>query len=541
MAAKKPTRPRKFKQARKDALAQAKKDFSGKKQAGLKDRTLKISADDKKVLSEVKAEARQNYITDDRGNKINVKPTETSAERIARDRREAKAELQRKWDIEDGKTGRPAKETSVKPTELGSRRLDQMKKAGISEKDAKKVLSTNKPAYEKKTKKKKFTTRPGGTAGTVSKPKPGLAEQIKKDVATVKANKPATKGFSAGKTLTPKGQAIYDDLIKQGVKPKSAMNKAVFRQEKTTKPSVKKPTTTKPVLNTGGMTAAEERALQKRVAKEDARMKALRDKDPVKFDANEAKARASVKPMSTTSIPDKLSTLEKKVTAAKTTAKKVTTAKAAKEVSTGAKVGKAILDAAKTTAMIAGPGKFLKPVKFVQAAIAGNKAVKVTKAVKAADSGKKFQAANTARKAANAAKAEKAAKAGKMGKVKKVGLAAAGFYALDKIPTGGGSKPAVTKTLPQRPAGSYPKGGGKGLKLGPNINVGAGGSTTSYIVKKGDTLSGIAKTSGVKLSDVLAANPKIADKKSKYKGGSMIWSGTKVKLPTKKQVTHVDD
>ena len=184
--------------------------------------------------------------------------------------------------------------------------------------------------------------------------------------------------------------------------------------------------------------------------------------------------------------------------------------------------------------MIAGPGKFLKPVKFVQAAIAGNKAVKVTKAVKAADSGKKVAAANAARKAANAAKAEKAAKAGKMGKVKKVGLAAAGFYALDKIPTGGGSKPAVTKTLPQRPAGSYPKGGGKGLKLGPNINVGAGGSTTSYTVKKGDTLSAIAKTSGVKLSEVLAANPKIADKKSKYKGGNMIWSGTKVKLPTKK-------
>jgi LysM repeat protein len=234
---------------------------------------------------------------------------------------------------------------------------------------------------------------------------------------------------------------------------------------------------------------------------------------------------------------DKLKTLEKKVTAAKSTAKKVTTVKAAKEASTGAKVGKAFLDAAKATAAIAGPGKFLKPVKFVQAAIAGNKAVKVTKAVKAADSGKKVAAANAARKAANAAKAEKAAKAGVKGKVKKVALAAGGFYAIDKIPTGGGSKPAATPastTRPQRPAGQYPKGGGKGLKLGPNVQVNAGGSTTSYTVKKGDTLSGIAKTSGVKLSEILAANPKIADKKSKYKGGSMIWSGTKVKLPTKK-------
>jgi hypothetical protein len=478
MAAKKPTRPRKFKQARKDALASAKKDFSGKKQAGLKDRTLKISADDKKVLSEVKQEAKGNFITDDRGNKINVKPTETSAERIARDRREAKAELQRKWDAEDGKTGRPAKETSART----SGDIKVTDKRTPTEKVASKKAATK----EVKKNTKKFVQK--GSPKVMDTP--------------VKSTKPSVKGFSAGKTLTPKGQAIYDDLVKQGVKPKSAMNKAIFRQEKATKPGVNKPTVAKTTTP-----------------------KVVTKNDALKF---------SAKGKTQTPQAQKLKGLQDKVSAAKTTAKKVTTVKAAKEVSTGAKVGKAILDAAKTTAMIAGPGKFLKPVKFVQAAIAGNKAVKVTKAVKAADSGKKVAAANAARKAANAAKAEKAAKAGKMGKVKKVGLAAAGFYALDKIPTGGGSKPAATKTLPQRPAGSYPKGGGKGLKLGPNINVGAGGSTTSYTVKKGDTLSAIAKTSGVKLSEVLAANPKIADKKSKYKGGSMIWSGTKVKLPTKK-------
>ena len=42
MAAKKPTNPRKFKQARKDAKSAAKQAFSGKSQAGLKDRTLRI-------------------------------------------------------------------------------------------------------------------------------------------------------------------------------------------------------------------------------------------------------------------------------------------------------------------------------------------------------------------------------------------------------------------------------------------------------------------------------------------------------------------
>ena len=492
MAAKKAKRPRKFKQARKDALAQAKKDFSGKKQAGLKDRELRISADDKKVLSEVKAESKGNYITDDRGNKINVKPTETSAERMARDRREARAELQRKWDAEDGKLtkdGRPVKQTSVKPTKLGERRLDQMKKAGISEKDAKKVLSTNKPAYEKKAVKSKKTM------GQISK---AVADATKP-----KANKPATKGFSAGKTLTPKGQAIYDDLIKQGVKPKSAMNKAVFRQEKTTKPGVKKPAVTKTTTP-----------------------KVVTKNDALKF---------SAKGKTQTPQAQNLKNLQDKVAKAKGSAKKVTTAKAAKDVSTIGKVlNSPVGKVAKTAAMLVGPGKFFKAGALIKGAIGANKAVKVTKAVKAAESGKKFQAAKTARKAANVAKAEKAAKAGKMSKVKKVGLAAAGFYALDKIPTGGGSKPAVTKTYPQRPAGMLPKGGGKGLKFGPNINVGAGGSTTSYTVKKGDTLSAIAKNSGVKLSELLSANPKIADKKSKYKGGSMIWSGTKVKLPTKK-------
>lgn len=501
MAAKKAKRPRKFKQARKDALAQAKKDFSGKKQAGLKDRELRISADDKKVLSEVKAESKGNYITDDRGNKINVKPTETSAERMARDRREARAELQRKWDAEDGKLtkdGSPVKQTSVKPTKLGERRLDQMKKAGISEKDAKKILSTNKPAYEKKAKKKKFTTKPAGST-TVK-----TADDVKKVATTEKkALKQATKGFSAGKTLTPKGQAIYDDLIKQGVKPKSAMNKAVFRQEKTTKPGVKKPAVTKTTTP-----------------------KVVTKNDALKF---------SAKGKTQTPQAQNLKNLQDKVAKAKGSAKKVTTAKAAKDVSTIGKVlNSPVGKVAKTAAMLVGPGKFLKAGALVKGAISANKAVKVTKAVKAAESGKKFQAAKTARKAANVAKAEKAAKAGKMGKVKKVGLAAAGFYALDKIPTGGGSKPAVTKTYPQRPAGMLPKGGGKGLKFGPNINVGAGGSTTSYTVKKGDTLSAIAKNSGVKLSELLSANPKIADKKSKYKGGSMIWSGTKVKLPTKK-------
>jgi len=155
MAAKKPTRPKKFKQARKDALASAKKDFSGKKQAGLKDRTLRISADDKEVLSEMKKEAKGNYITDDRGNKIQVKPTETSAERIARDRREARAQLQQKWDQEDG--------IARKPREAAPAQKSAPKGGGMNK--TRTFVQATEVKPQGKVIKKKPAKGVGGTAG----------------------------------------------------------------------------------------------------------------------------------------------------------------------------------------------------------------------------------------------------------------------------------------------------------------------------------------------------------------------------------------
>lgn len=75
-----------------------------------------------------------------------------------------------------------------------------------------------------------------------------------------------------------------------------------------------------------------------------------------------------------------------------------------------------------------------------------------------------------------------------------------------------------------------------GSKTRPTVASTGGGSTTKvsdkYTVKKGDTFSGIAKTAGVSLSELRAANPDIM-KKKKYKQGSMIWSGTKVNIPKK--------
>jgi LysM repeat protein len=66
----------------------------------------------------------------------------------------------------------------------------------------------------------------------------------------------------------------------------------------------------------------------------------------------------------------------------------------------------------------------------------------------------------------------------------------------------------------------------------PKPTTGAGGSSTKYVVKKGDTLSGIAKNSGLSLSEVRNMNPELM-KNPKYKKGSMIWSGTKVNIKKK--------
>jgi LysM repeat protein len=75
-----------------------------------------------------------------------------------------------------------------------------------------------------------------------------------------------------------------------------------------------------------------------------------------------------------------------------------------------------------------------------------------------------------------------------------------------------------------------------GSKTRPTVASTGGGSTTKvdtrYTVKKGDTLSGIAKNAGLTLAEIRAANPEIM-KKKKYKQGSMIWSGTKVNIPKK--------
>jgi LysM repeat protein len=75
---------------------------------------------------------------------------------------------------------------------------------------------------------------------------------------------------------------------------------------------------------------------------------------------------------------------------------------------------------------------------------------------------------------------------------------------------------------------NQPRVTGKGKYVGRgNIpTLFSGGSTSTYKVNAGDTLSGIAKKSGVTLSELMAANKNIKDPKKIYRN-------TSVKIPSK--------
>jgi LysM repeat protein len=199
MAAKKPKAPKKFKQARKAAVADAKGAFSGKTKAVRRDPMAKVSAEDKAVLSEVKKEAKAGYITDDKGNKVFSKPTETAQERIARDRREAKAAVDRMYEKEDAAAKKTAPAKAAAP-------------------------AATKPATKKPT------------------------------VAKTKKTKPAVKKPSATKSMTRAEKSAANKAAWAKMTPAERKNWAATRgtaAATATKPTTTKPTATTPKVKTG--------------------------------------------------------------------------------------------------------------------------------------------------------------------------------------------------------------------------------------------------------------------------------------------------
>lgn len=463
MAAKKPKAPKKFKQARKAAVADAKGAFtSGKTKAVRRDPMAKVSAEDKAVLSEVKKEAKGNYITDDKGNKVFQKPTETAQERFARDRREAKAAVDRMYAKEDAAAGRTSGTAKVTDKRTPAEKKTSLKAAG-------KEVKKNTKKFVQKGSSKVMDT-------PVAKSMTRAEKSAANKAAWAKMTPAERKNWSASKPGSALPKMSMAEMKAQNKKALDGLKKDIEATKKsTTKPKIKTGVAAKGELST----AKEVDAYKKAVASGKSKGEAVRI----------AKGGASNLP----AVVAKKGAGTVATTGAKSAAKKLTAAGVLKAVgkgawkATGGKAGLAIAAAS----LLAEPAY---------------------KALSKGNEGKSSWDLMNARGKAVAAENKK--------KTKKVLPSSHILKKKSYVET----TPSGKRYLSSAHVSSA---GSKNKTI-----VGAGGST--YTVKKGDTLSGIAKTSGVKLSDVLAANPTIADKKSKYKGGSMIWSGTKVKLPTKK-------
>lgn len=491
MAAKKPAKPRKFKQARKDAKSAAKKTFSGKSQARLKDATTKLTADDRIALQEMKDTAKAQL-----GKNAYLDPKEYKATQ------EAAREKFRAGMREDGLY--PEKKTSG-TAKVTDRRTPAEKKASL--KAAGKEVKANTKKY-------------GST-------KPGSLKIVDTPMGT---NKPATKGFAAGKTLNATGKARYDELIKQGVKPKSAMNKALFAQEKAAKVSGNAGTTAKPKPGLMGQ-------IKKDVAKQKTKKTAATkpSSTPKFVQSTRTNAPATTKEVairskgtvaSTASTPAKVTAKsKKKFGKIRKGAKGFVGAVIAAEVASNLR-GSTDKDLAyiqklenRLAAAKGKPAKYKeigasKNVRESVKSNASNLANLVSMGVVGQTRRDRMDELNTKITKAEKKKRERIAKQ----RAAKPGVSAPGR-----------SSSKMSKTFTQAAAGA--SGGAKGSQIG------AGGSTikqgSGYRVKRGDTLSGIAKAAGVSLSDIMSANEKFK-KNAKYKGGNMIFANTKVNIPKKK-------
>ena len=509
--------PKKFRQARKAAKVEAKKTFSGSKKARLKDPFTKYSKDDIEVLKEMKAEAKKGYITDDKGNKIRVKPTETAQERMARDRAAAKAEALRMYPYDKAELEAMSK-ADRQAAELAQKRLSEPKsqKAGkpapklseaqkvrsavtapepkpqgykIDPKTGKKIKegagrSASQNALLKQTAAKK--NMPAKIGERLPKKTPMKPADAKKPgLPTDKKLPVAKKGFAAGKELNAEGKAIYDKLIKEGVKPKSALNKALFRQEKAAKVAAK----------AAGPVAAAAKSAASKVpagAKPIGVGTMKNGKLTFKFDDKQVKAAVEKnKAAKAIKVPSTVVSSKPNVPG--------------KELAVRPSAGPVAVKAASASAKkkLTAKGAALGAAKFAGKALTGRVGMAVTAASLLGG-----PLINQLTKDKNRITSADVMKGREQAAIK--------ADAAKQANKSRSNQPRIT-------------GQGKFIGKGSVPTISSGGATSTYRVNAGDTLSGIAKKSGVTLSELMAANKKIKDPRKIYRN-------TAINIPSKGKV-----
>ena len=519
MAKKTSKKPYRFRQARKDAKSATKNTFKGNKASGtkakVKDITTKQTLEDREALKELSdAKKRQvsgkpDYIVDDKGQKVYVKATETSEERIARDRREAKAEVDRRYADED------AKEAKEKP-----------KKKPVKKVAAKVAEPTKKPAVKKV----------GTSAGTVSKPalppKDVIEAEFKK--AGAKTKKPTRAEKSA------MNKARWASMTKEERKNWSKANGGApdTKPAATTKadaPAPKRPTLADLEKNEAkGLDDAKKRV----AAKNQALANSAKGKTQTPT-ATEAKKKASASPEGRKKI-----TVDKKAsTADKPTAGKQAIDKMKADADSKAKAKtdkpkfrktKVVAKGALLAGLVGEVGSILKgstkkdfdEIMRLEAKLAEVTGKEGKGAFTRGRQGAQQQLSSLLKNSAMGLSVGKTRR-DRMDELNRMIAKASGKnkelrYGKDgsSLVPGTAAYKAGSTTKPAY--GTTPTGGGSTSK-----------TDSRYTVKRGDNLYNIAKTAGLTLAEIRAANPEIM-KKKKYKQGAMIWAGTKVNIPKKK-------
>ncbi len=488
-------KPYKYRQARKDAKAAAKKAFPGKVKAARKDITGKITAEDRLALKDMADTAKKEL-----GKKAYLSKAEFDATRNAELEKFRESMREEFGEYAGKKAGEPEAPAKKAPA----------KKAAVK-KPAAAITEKKAPAKKAAVKKAAAKPAPATTETPVKKAAPTTKKMTRAEKSA--ANKAAWKNMTpaerkAWATNKPGVTTSVAELSKEPLTKKEKV-KATARAVRNI--NTKAPTTSAPKRVTlADLKRNEAKGLEEAKARVAAKNKALADSAKGKTQtpqAVEAKKKAAAKP-------------EAKAPAKKPTVKKFAKTRAVGRGGVYGAVAGELVSLAKGSTK-----KDFNEINRLEAKLANL-------------TGKGKGKATAARQGAQQQLSQLAGLAtmGVVGKTRRQRMDELN----NLIAKAEAKKAKENKGLRYGKDGSSLVPGTAAYKAGsatrPTVTSTGGGSTTKvsdkYTVKKGDTFSGIAKTAGVSLSELRAANPDIM-KKKKYKQGSMIWSGTKVNIPKK--------
>jgi len=501
MAAKKGKTTRKYRQAKQAAKPAAKAAFPGKVKASRKDPKIKISAEDKMALKEMKDTAKADlgknaYLSRAEYDANQAKAREAFRERMRTEfgeyggKKASATELAMKETKAGGAT-KPAKKAAAKASTVSAKGPSLVENGKVvSKARAEEIMSG-----EKKSVKKKATTKKAAA----------------KKTAPSKPSAPATS-----KAATVAEPSTKPGVKKPGVKKKAASKKSSVKKTV----SVARPTD-------ASLTAMEDEKLKQTQAKlikegklSGSKELAIRPKGTV---ASTRTGTVATTTSRVTPVPGSGGVVKKKGFLRKAGGKFVPLIVAGEVVSLAkGSTNKDLNEIARLKAKLE-PNKRVG-VKEGMATQASNLASLVSMGLVGQTRRERMDELNALLKKKEAAtkKANKGLRYGPDG---------------SSLVPGTDAYKKGSKTRPKNPVAPGAAGGSSGGAKG-GATPGAGGSTitatpgSTYTVKSGDTLSAIAKASGVSLSEIRKANKKFATN-PKYKQGNMIWSGTKVNIPKK--------